>query len=169
VTGGPSRFKELPTRGQVETTDVESRIIRLETLPTSDLRIEWQGLYRTTPPARLSRDLLLRGIAYMVQERAFGGLSLSTKRWLRSLAAGPERGGGAGYTPAIALRPGTQLVREWRQQVHTVSVLDDGFQYQGERYSSLSRIARRITGVAWSGPRFFRDQEASAGGKRGAA
>jgi hypothetical protein len=53
------------------------------------------------------------------------------------------------------LRPGTKLVREWHQRVHTVSVLEGGFEYQGEHYASLSRIARRITGVTWSGPRFF--------------
>jgi hypothetical protein len=53
------------------------------------------------------------------------------------------------------LKPGTKLVREWHGHAHTVSVLDDGFEYRGERYPSLTRIARRITGVHWSGPLFF--------------
>jgi hypothetical protein len=53
------------------------------------------------------------------------------------------------------LKPGTKLVREWHGRVHTVSVLDDGFEYQGERHRSLTHIAQRITGARWSGPRFF--------------
>jgi len=53
------------------------------------------------------------------------------------------------------LKPGTKLIREWHGHAHTVSVLDDGFEYQGERFGSLSRVARRITGVHWSGPLFF--------------
>jgi hypothetical protein len=135
--------------------ETEARIITLEALATSELRLEWQRLYKITPPTRLSRDLLLRGIVYRVQELAQGGLSPRTKRRVRSLSEGLDQRGGAGAAPAITLKPGTKLVREWHQHVHTVSVLDDGFEYQGERYPSLTRIARRITGVAWSGPRFF--------------
>jgi hypothetical protein len=74
---------------------------------------------------------------------------------LRSLSEGSERRGGATVVPAIRLKPGTKLVREWHGQVHTVDVLEDGFIYQGERYRSLTRIARRITGTPWSGPLFF--------------
>jgi hypothetical protein len=154
-TGGPSRSAGLAVGGQAAAPDVEAQIIGLETLTTGELRIEWQRLYRATPPTRLSRDLLLRGIAYQVQELTLGGLSLRTKRRLRSLAAVSEQGGGPRNAAASKLRPGTKLVREWHQRVHTVSVLEGGFEYQGERYASLSRIARRITGVTWSGPRFF--------------
>jgi hypothetical protein len=185
-TGAPSRCEDLAAGSQLAVTDIEARIMALEALATSELRIEWRRLYRATPPTRLSRDLLLRGIAYMVQERAHGGLSLSTKRRLRSLCEGSDQRGGP--TAGATLKPGTKLVREWHRQVHTVSVLDEGFEYQGERYRSLTRIARRITGVPWSGPRFFgiskrrraadhrgavvgpalfRDQQASAGGGRG--
>jgi hypothetical protein len=136
-------------------TDVEARIMALEALTTSELRIEWRRLYRATPPTRLSRDLLLRGIAYMVQERAQGGLSRSIKRRLRCLCEGSDQRGGPAAGAALTLKPGTKLVREWHGRVHTVSVLDEGFEYQGERYPSLTRIALRITGVPWSGPRFF--------------
>jgi len=151
-TGGPSRSAGLAVGGQAAAPDVEAQIIGLETLTIGELRIEWQRLYRATPPTRLSRDLLLRGLAYRVQEGALGGLSLRTKRRLRSLAG---QGGDPRNAAASKLRPGTKLVREWHQRVHTVSVLEGGFEYQGERYASLSRIARRITGVTWSGPRFF--------------
>ena len=143
------------TAGSRAETDIEGRIIALEALTTTDLQIEWRRFYRTMPPTRLSRDLLIRGVAHRVQEQAHGGLSLSTKRRLRSLSDDADQRGGAAAAPAIALKPGTKLVREWHGHAHTVSVLDDGFEYQGERYPSLTRIARRITGVHWSGPLFF--------------
>ncbi len=55
----------------------------------------------------------------------------------------------------IRLKPGSHLIREWRGEVHRVTVLDDGFDYRGTRYASLSQIARAITGARWSGPLFF--------------
>jgi hypothetical protein len=73
---------------------------------------------------------------------------------LRSLAEGSDKQSGW-HTPTLVLRPGTKLVREWHERVHTVSVLEDGFEYQDERYRSLTQIARHITGVHWSGPLFF--------------
>jgi hypothetical protein len=153
-TGGPSC--QYPVVGsRPEAVDFEARVAALEALTTADLRIEWGRLYRAIPPTRLSRDLLLRGVAYRVQEHAYGGLSLGTKRMLRSLCERSDRRRGAGAEPAVRLKPGTKLVREWHGQVHTVSVLDDGFEYQGERYPSLTRIAGRITGVHRSGPVFF--------------
>ena len=155
VTGGPSRRQDLAAGGQPRETDTEARLIALEALAIADLRIEWRRLYRATPPTRLSRDLLIRGVAYRVQEGIHGGLSLGAKRYLRSLSEASDQRSGAVIGPAVTLKPGTKLVRAWHGHVHTVSVLDDGFEYQGERYPSLTRIARRITGVQWSGPRFF--------------
>ena len=152
--GGPFRC-EVAAGDQPEKSDIEARVIALEALTTADLRIEWRRLYRMTPPTRLSRDLLIRGVAYMVQERALGGLSLTTRRRLHALSESPDQRGGSVAIPAITLKPGTKLVREWHQHAHTVSVLADGFEYQGERYRSLTQIARRITGVHWSGPLFF--------------
>jgi hypothetical protein len=154
-TGGPFRREDLAVGSPGDGSDIETRIIGLEALTTADLQIEWRRLYRATPPTRLSRDLLTRGVAYRVQEQAHGGLSLGTKRRLRSLAHGADQRGGSAAAPALVLKPGTKLVREWHGHAHTVSVLDDGFEYQGERYRSLTRIARRITGVHWSGPLFF--------------
>ena len=153
--GGPSRCEDLAAGDQAEEIDIEARVIALEVLTTADLRIEWRKLYRTTPPTRLSRDLLIRGVAYRVQERAHGGLSLTTKRRLRALSEGSNQRNKLAKPAPVLLKPGTKLVREWRQHAHTVSVLEDGFEYQGERYNSLTRIARRITGVHWSGPLFF--------------
>jgi hypothetical protein len=154
-TGEQFRRADLAAGRQAKGTDTEVRIIALEALTTADLQIEWRRLYRAMPPTRLSRDLLIRGVAYRVQEQAHGGLSLSTKRRLHTLSEGADQRGGSAAAPAIKLTPGTKLVREWHGHAHTVSVLDGGFEYQGERYPSLTRIARRITGVHWSGPLFF--------------
>jgi hypothetical protein len=154
-TAEPTQVAD-PIRGdQANGAAIEARLSVLEELTTADLQIEWRKLYRRVPPSRLSRDLLIRGVAYLLQVGADGGLSLSTQRRLRSLSDGSDRRGRPAAAPAITLTPGTQLVREWHRQVHTVRVLDQGFEYQGERYPSLTRIARRITGVHWSGPLFF--------------
>jgi hypothetical protein len=51
--------------------------------------------------------------------------------------------------------PGTRLVRDWHGIGHTVIVLEDGFEYAGERWKSLTAIAKAITGTHWNGPRFF--------------
>ena len=154
-TGEPSRRGDFAASSQSEGSDIETRLVALETLTTTDLQIEWRRLYRATPPTRLSRDLLIRGVAYRLQEQAHGRLSLGIKRRLHTLSEGADQRGGSAAAPAIALKPGTKLIREWHGHAHTVSVLDDGFEYQGERFGSLSRVARRITGVHWSGPLFF--------------
>ena len=87
-------------------------------------------------------------IAYRLQERDFGGLVRDSLRFLHGLA----RHGGS---PRRRLKPGTVLVRDYQGQRHTVTVVCDGFDWQGATYPSLSAIARAITGTAWSGPRFF--------------
>jgi hypothetical protein len=94
---------------------------------------------------------MIRGIAYKIQERAYGGRNAVLKRRLRGLAAGNDVVGSA----ETLLRPGARLIREWRGTTHSVTVLEDGFDYDGKRYRSLSRIAKAITGAHWSGPRFF--------------
>jgi hypothetical protein len=90
-----------------------------------------------------------------MQERAHGGLAPAIKRRLRTLAVEFEANGANSLVPTPLLKPGTRLLREWGGKTHTVIVLEDGFEYEGERYLSLTQIARRITGAHWSGPRFF--------------
>ena len=127
------------------------------------LRAEWQRLHRLAPPDRLSRDLLLRGIATRLQENALGGLRPAAKRslarWMADSQLGTDaadRPAAAATTPpAIRLKPGAVLVRTWHGVTHTVAVTDGGFDYQGQSFQSLSVIARKITGAHWSGPRFF--------------
>jgi hypothetical protein len=133
--------------------DVE--IAALQGAATHDLRIAWRRLYRSEPPPCMTRELMIRAIAYRMQERAHGGLSPAAKRKLHSLVAQLEAKGPEAFDPGIVLKPGARLVREWAGKTHTVVVLENGFDYDGERYLSLSKIATRITGAHWSGPRFF--------------
>jgi hypothetical protein len=134
---------------------IELDIAALQGAATHDLRIVWRRLYRGEPPRCMIRDLLIRAIAYRMQERVHGGLAPATKRRLQGLVAEIEAKGTEAFHPGIVLKPGARLVREWAGQMHTVVVLENGFDYDGERYPSLSKIATRITGAHWSGPRFF--------------
>jgi hypothetical protein len=134
---------------------LDSELAALPTLSAQELRERWQDLRCGEPIAPASRDLMIREVAYKMQERAHGGLAPAIKRRLHVLAEEFERNGAGALAPAPLLKPGTRLLREWQGRTHTVIVLDDGFDYEGERYASLTQIARRITGARWSGPRFF--------------
>ena len=134
--------------------ELSQRIAALNELTAQQLRDEWRRLYRGQPP-RLSRDLLIRTIAYRMQQLVYGGLSKATQRKLDALTKELERKGTIVVTPDASLRPGTRLVREWRGKTHTVAVTENGFEYAGKSFSSLTKIAHAITGAHWSGPRFF--------------
>ncbi len=132
--------------------------VRLQALAEMDydaLRAEWWRLYRAQALKRVSRDLLMLGVAWKIQERAYGGLGAATKRRLADLAKTMEQDGDLARSRVARLKPGARLVREWRGETHTVAVLEDGFEWQGKRWRSLSVIAKLITGSHWSGPRFF--------------
>ena len=151
-TGQPRSF---PLRGR-GAADVEAEVTALDGLSRHDLLIVWHRLFQGEPQSRLSRDMITREIAYRMQERVHGGLAPTTRRRLRALIAEIEtRGADALDDPGVAVKPGARLLREWGGRTHTVLVLDDGFDYDGERFRSLSTIATRITGAHWSGPRFF--------------
>jgi hypothetical protein len=132
----------------------EGEIAGLADRPTHELRLAWRKVYRREPPVGLSRDLVIRALANKLQERAYGGPSASMKRRLNTLAGEFEKGG-LSFDLGVVLKAGARLVRQWRGHAHTVLVLEDGFEYEGQRYRSLTMIAARITGAHWSGPRFF--------------
>jgi hypothetical protein len=136
-------------------SSLEEEIGSFEGMPTHELRIAWRRLYRSEPPLCMPRDLVIRALAYRMQERAHGGLAPAAKRRLRSLVAEIEAKGAQVFDPGVVLKPGARLVREWAGRTHTVIVLEDGFDYDGEHYSSLTKIAAEVTGAHWSGPRFF--------------
>jgi hypothetical protein len=148
-----------PTSPDHETIGAE--IDRIRSLGPEPLRREWHRLHHSEPP-RISRDLLVRAIGYRLQELEHGGLGKTTRRKLKTLAKLFRTTGRIGPGPVLSLKPGARLVREWHGRTHTVTVTEDGFEYVGTSYPSLTKIARKITGTGWSGPRFFGLPPASA-------
>ena len=134
--------------------NLAQELARLSAETIFELRGEWRRLHRAPPPMRLSRDLLMRGITYKLQERRLGGLSKSILRKLEGVSVESEASS-AYKPPPISLKAGTRLIREWRGVAHTVLVQAQGFEWNGRRYRSLTIIAHKITGAHWSGPRFF--------------
>jgi len=135
-------------------TVLEQQLAELMTMPPAQLRSLWRDTYRSPAPD-IGPDLLRRGIANRMQERVHGSLTGATKREIERLRKRIERTGKAGHMHAISLKTGTRLVRSWNGKSYHVLVCDDGFEFEGRRYESLSHIAREITGARWSGPRFF--------------
>jgi hypothetical protein len=140
--------------GAVDTRAIEAEIDRIRSLGLKELRHEWRRLHHSEPP-KISRDLLIRGIGYRLQEIEHGGLGKSTRRKLQTMAKALRTTGRVAPTPSISLKPGARLVREWHGRTHTVTVTEEGFEYAGTSYPSLTKIANKITGAHWSGPRFF--------------
>ncbi len=154
TTGSPARADGTPSDAGSEDA-VAARLQALDGMTYDGLRTEWRRLYRAHPPKRVARDLLVLGVAWKIQETAYGGLGAATKRRLANLAKTMEQDGDLARSRVARLKPGAKLVREWRGKTHTVVVIEDGFEWRGSRWRSLSAIAREITGAHWSGPRFF--------------
>lgn len=134
---------------------VSARLSALQEMDYAALRAEWRRLYRAQPPKRVARDLLVLGVAWRIQEQAYGGLGAADKRRLAELSRSLERTGDITRSRVARLKPGAKLVRTWHGEAHTVTVVEDGYAWKGRTWRSLSVIARQITGVQWSGPRFF--------------
>lgn len=133
-------------------------ISELPKLSRGELQAKWRAALKQSPPSHLRKQLLVPLLAYKLQEQAYGGLKPEIKRRLRELANIFESRPGqvsAKLLPVARARPGTRLMRQWQNETHSVTVSEQGFEYKGERYKSLSQIARIITGTRWSGPLFF--------------
>ena len=144
---------------------VAARILALPDCARRELEEQWRALWGTEPPRHASREFLIRALAYGFQAQALGGLDAKTLRLLRK-ANGSN---GARSKPQRSrLSIGSKLFREWHGETHEVVVLDKGFAWRGETYSSLSSIACAITGAHWNGWAFFglkrRTKEAPANG-----
>ena len=138
-----------------EREKLAGEIAALQSLDVEQLKTRWRTLYGTEGPSRFSRDLLMRAVAYRMQERALGGLKLTTRRLFQRIAADAHARRPLKLAPVRTLEPGAVLIREWGGVKHKVVVLESGFSFRGKRYRSLSEVARHITGSRWSGPLFF--------------
>lgn len=135
---------------------IPARLAALKATPTTDLKRQWRELFDTEPPP-FNRQYLESRLAYRIQELAYGGLKPETVKRLEAL--GEQLDGGdrkksrirADNMPIV----GTRLIREYQGIEQIVTVMQDGFEWQGRPYQSLSAIARAITGTRWNGWVFF--------------
>jgi hypothetical protein len=136
-------------------SSITKLLASLSTLSKRALCDLWRQLFKKEPPPEIRKDLMLRIIGHRLQEQEFGELSDSGCRQLRYLATTFEADPDAVVSNRPPIKPGTRLVRQWKEQVHVVEVETEGYEYRGSRYENLSEIARLITGTRWSGPLFF--------------
>src|ERR1700692_4158676 len=140
---------------------VEDEMDRLPTMAIAQLRLGYRKVFRTEPPKAFGPGLLRSSIAHRIQEKAYGGLSASTRRLLDQLVkAAMAKPNGRLELPR-RIKPGSELVRTWKGRSYRVMVMADGFAYDGKTFASLSEIASEITGTRWNGPRFFGLRSAS--------
>ena len=153
---------------------LEAELAELERLSLDELRLRWRNHWGRLAPAHLSRGLLFRVMAYRLQAETFG-LDRKTIRMLERLAdvaadkmvsngssthnsrdgLKSEALSARGAGDPLILKPGAILVREWQGRLERVTVVNDGFAWNGATYASLSAAAFAITGTKWSGHRFF--------------
>ncbi len=131
--------------------EIEAEIQRIQSLCLDDLRSLWREVFKRDVPKALTRDLLVRIIIWHIQEHAFGGHDRATLKILESYAKGRP---GDAQRPRY-LKPGTEIIREFQGERHTVVVTAAGFRWRDGDYPSLTAIARIITGTSCNGPRFF--------------
>ena len=138
------------------TTSILNEVASLPGLSTSDLKAKWRVLFDGDPPP-YNKSFLVRRLAYRLQELAHGGLSETTRERLKKLAneeGDPPRQQVKTFQGDRPIT-GTRLMREWKGMEHCVTVLEDGFDYEGRKFRSLSAVARAITGTRWNGKLFF--------------
>ena len=134
---------------------VEAELDRLLATPIAQLRIRYQELLGAEPPTAFGPDLLRRSIAQRIQEKAYGSISPASRRLLDQLIKTAIAKPNGRLELPRRIKPGSELVRIWKGKRYRVTVLTEGFAYDGKRFASLSEIATEITGTNWNGPRFF--------------
>jgi len=131
-----------------------ARLAALKTAPMPDLKALWRDLFDAEAPP-YNRTFLESRLAYRIQELAYGGLAVTTVARLENMAEDFDTTKGRRKKELDRPIAGTRLVREWKGVEHCVTVREDGFEYQGRPYQSLSAVARAITGTRWNGHAFF--------------
>ena len=144
------------TIATIQPTDVLARLAALKGASTPDLKQQWRNLFDTQPPP-YNRRFLESRLAYRIQELAYGGLKPETVARLEALGEQLDGGNVVVRRTRVDDKPiaGTRLIREYQGVEQTVTVLNDGYEWQGRPYRSLSAIARAITGTRWNGLVFF--------------
>src|SRR5664279_3249848 len=119
-------------------TEINTKLQELPHLPKPELLALWQELFAQSAHPRLRRNLMIPILAYRIQENAYGGLKPSTCKRLLKLAVELKQNREAPSPLAPQLKAGTKLLRQFQGEMHEVLVGDEGFEYRGKRYESLS-------------------------------
>ena len=127
-----------PAERLAELRKLDNRLAQLPNLGSADLRQEWRRLFRFEPP-RLSRDIIMRALAYRLQEVVHGGLSKAMQRRLAALASEFGNEGRVAALPPPRIKPGARLVREWQGRTYAVIVVEARFEFEGKTYRSLTK------------------------------
>lgn len=137
-------------------------INKLKTLSKNDLIKYWYKYFEKEPPKGAKREALIKQIAWQMQAKKYGGYSVQTIKQLEKLSKKLKKNSEINESDVknssgqiLEIKPGTKLIKEYKNSKHEVIVLENGFSYNGERYKSLSAIANKITGTRWNGKRFF--------------
>ena len=142
-----------------ENLSVVKRIIKLQEMPLKDLTKMWRTMFDYEPEIE-SRKYIIAKIAYKIQEQIYGRLDEETENKIKACSKEVTRKcakvvssdkKSQKFSPMI----GSKIVKEYRDKVHEVIVVKEGFSYEGLVYKSLSAIAMKITGTKWNGLKFF--------------
>ncbi len=155
-------------RGTIEDAALEAEIGWLPALSLLELRNRWKTLFGHPAPKSLRRNFLARAVAYQMQVEAYGGLSVATIRRLQEIVSAVRNGDANAMLGSSHIKPGTQMIRQWKNTTHTVTALVEGFEWNGRNYKSLSAVANAITGTNWNGFAFFGVKRAPSSNKNAA-
>jgi len=136
-----------------EKASVAARVAALPGMSTADLKSLWRELFDAEPSIQNNKQYLVNRLAHRIQELAYGGIRPAIRAKLDAMADAldPKAPKQRNDRPVV----GTQLIREWKGAEERVTVVANGFEWQGRRFKSLSAVARAITGTQWNGPAFF--------------
>lgn len=115
----------------------------------------WPEFYEQSIPKGLSTKLLRLAIIYRIKEKLNGGLNPTIRKYLFQLAKANNKAVQLKLPVRSILKPGSHLIRQWRGETYQVQIVENGYEYEGNVYKSLSEIARNITGIHLNGPKFF--------------
>ncbi len=149
-------------------TSIPAQIARLQKMPVAELREEWKRLYDGEEPRVSNRVWLWKRLAWRVQELEYGGLSDAALQRLEELMPTAElvlrNPPGKKQSPPASVervrdrripQPGTVLLRRYKGQAIAVNVLENGFEWEGRQYRSLTAVAKEVTESHLNGLRFF--------------
>lgn len=136
-------------------TSIKAIETEVEALDVTELKRRWSQAWGLKVPSKISQKMMRRSLIHKLKEQAGFGLSPEDQIKLKELVEEYKKNKSRLMKKAPGIKPGTRLVRTWQGKKHIVVVTEQGFEYEGQEYGSLSKIANLITGTKWNGLVFF--------------